>query len=237
MDKPGFPVPDLELRDATSPIEISLKKPQQPRLGGVPIAFGQLSAPMRGLRGSRVVEFRERVMPGALDRFLDERPEVYALREHDWSKVLGRLSIGTLNLALEERGVVVEINPPNTTVARDTVEDVRSGHVDGMSFGFKAYPNDGERWIREDGQLVRELVHIRVPEVTVTSQPVYRGAFVATRSRQGSDLNLDEIADSLPLECRSAIDAAGTSLEEYDKLQLQLAKFRRSFAQSTRQTA
>jgi hypothetical protein len=50
---------------------------------------------------------------------------------------LGRNHAGTLSLVEDERGLKIEIIPPNTTWAKDLMESIRRGDVDQMSFGFR----------------------------------------------------------------------------------------------------
>lgn len=79
--------------------------------------------------------FRERILPEAV-RGLDFS-NLIATRGHDFDKPLGRVNKGTLEVEITDEGVRYYIpNMPNTTVGRDTYEDVRNGNIDGASFMF-----------------------------------------------------------------------------------------------------
>lgn len=73
--------------------------------------------------------FREIILPGAFDRSLKEHPDVLALVDHDEGKVLARTTNGTLRIQPDERGLKVEIDPADTSYARDILALVRRGDV------------------------------------------------------------------------------------------------------------
>jgi HK97 family phage prohead protease len=87
-------------------------------------------------RSANLGGFREEIAPGAFTDALAANEEVLALVEHSPEKILGRRSMGTLTLAQDDKGLRVEIDPPNTTVGNDAVENVRRGDIKGMSFRF-----------------------------------------------------------------------------------------------------
>lgn len=141
-----------------------------PTLAGYAAKFGPLSEDLGG--------FRETIRPGAFAKTLttfDQR----ALAHHDLGKVLGRRSAGTLRLVEDSVGLAAEIDPPDTSVARDTVESVRRKDLDGMSFGFLVIEDD---WQCLDGVYVRELIEVELIEVSVVAFPAYTDATVALRS-------------------------------------------------------
>lgn len=79
--------------------------------------------------------FREKIMPGAFTEAL-ARDDIHALFNHDYGHVIGRKKAGTLSLFEDERGLKVEITPPDTQTARDLMENIRAGNIDQMSFSF-----------------------------------------------------------------------------------------------------
>ncbi|MEZ5951177.1 MAG: HK97 family phage prohead protease [Planctomycetaceae bacterium] len=114
--------------------------------------------------------FRERILPSAFHMTLDSGSEVWSYFQHDSDKVLARRSTGTLGLTQTEDGLQVEISPSNTTWSRDTLEVIAHGDSDGFSFGFWVLE---DRWLKEDDEIVRELVSVDLGEVSVVYNPAY----------------------------------------------------------------
>ena len=125
--------------------------------------------------------FTEMILPGAFDRTLQENPDVLALVEHDTSRVLARTLNGTLRLYPDERGLRVEMDPANTSYARDIVELVRRGDVAGMSFRFKPYPG-GAKMDLSTSPATRTLSAVRLREVSVVVDPAYPSSEVSVRA-------------------------------------------------------
>ena len=63
---------------------------------------------------------------------------------HDFNKILGRSDKGTLKLTVDKIGLRYELKVPNTTVGRDTLEDVRNGNLSGSSFVFTT---ESDKWV------------------------------------------------------------------------------------------
>ncbi|HCS50101.1 HK97 family phage prohead protease [Rubinisphaera sp.] len=114
-------------------------------------------------------DFRERIMPSAFRMTMNSDAEVWSYFQHDSDKVMARRSTGTLGLTLTEDELQIEISPSNTTWSRDALEVIRHGDSDGFSFGFWLIE---DRWIKEDDQIVRELISVDLGEVSVVYNPV-----------------------------------------------------------------
>lgn len=144
------------------------------KIVGYPIVFGDFSEPMvdksRGL-------FRERIMPGSVQFDGDLRADF----NHDSNCILGRVAAGTLRVSVDNRGVSMEADPPDTGWARDLMTSIDRGDINQGSFAFRVLP-DGEEWTREADQTVRSLKSILVRRVSVVSDPAYTGTRLQVRS-------------------------------------------------------
>jgi HK97 family phage prohead protease len=140
-------------------------------------------------------QFTEVLLPGCFASSLEGR-DVLLCADHDTSRVMSRTRAGTLRLSENGRGLWFEADLPNTTVANDVLELVRSGNAGGMSFAFTV-PEGGERWSGER----RELRAVTLHELSVVSAwPAYQGTSVAARARQHASadkVRLRRLAEAL----------------------------------------
>lgn len=131
---------------------------------------------------------RERIIPGAFDAALKEGQDVRALFNHDPSLILGRTKSGTARLSVDARGLVYEVDPPDTQVGRDVMTSLKRGDVDGSSFGFNIRaggqtltrlddPDTGKRVIE------RDITNVDLFDVSPVTYPAYVGTDSEARSR------------------------------------------------------
>ncbi len=139
--------------------------------------------------------FREIVLPGAFRASLESGDDCLGTFNHDPDKLLGRRSSATLRLSEDARGLRFEIDPPDTSYARDLAESMKRGDVKGASFGFTVN-KDGQDWKTEDGQRVRYLRSVRLLDVAVVTEPAYRDAAAVIRS-------IDELGPTARLIARA----------------------------------
>jgi HK97 family phage prohead protease len=126
--------------------------------------------------------FSEVIRPGAFERAIEEEQDVRALVDHNPSLLLGRTKSGTLRMKEDEHGLRVEIDPPDTILAADTMELLARGDVDQMSFGFIVR---SETWTKRDGQPeLREITDVDLFDVSVVTFPAYEGTSVGLRSAE-----------------------------------------------------
>ena len=119
----------------------------------------------------------ERIMPTAFDTALDGRDDGVALFNHNKDNVLGRQSAGTLQLLKDDRGLRYQIRPPDTTVARDLVENLKHRNVTGSSFSFQPRGN-GRKFTKDKarGLDVIELTNIETFDVGPVTFPAYKAS-------------------------------------------------------------
>ena len=86
------------------------------KIEGYAAVFDQLSEEMWG--------FREKISPGAFEGTIGE-DDIRALWNHDPNYPLGRNRAGTLELEEDDKGLRVQILPPETSYASDLVESIR----------------------------------------------------------------------------------------------------------------
>jgi HK97 family phage prohead protease len=134
-------------------------------IDGHAAVFNRTSRPMKTPNG-RV--FVERILPGAFTDAIAAGADTKATIHHDGEKTLARSSKGTLSLREDRDGLAVEIQLPNTTLGKDTAEDVRCGNFDKMSFAFRSAEDEWER--RTDGTYLRTLKKVAgLADVTLTN--------------------------------------------------------------------
>lgn len=163
-----------EVRAFRLPIELRAEEGNEdglPSIRGHAAVFNKMSEDLGG--------FREIIMPGAFDSALERGDDVRALVDHDPSKILGRTKAGTLTLNVDSKGLRVKIDPTDTSVGRDIIENIRAGNVDSMSFGFRTL---ADQWRTEDGEEIRELMDLELFDVSPVSFPAYPQTDVAVRS-------------------------------------------------------
>lgn len=142
---------------------------QPTKIEGYAAVFNVLSDDLGG--------FREKIIPGAFaESILVD--DVRALFNHDPNYVLGRNISGTLQLAEDDHGLKISITPPDTQWARDITESIRRGDVDQMSFGFMTI---SDQWREEEGKTTRDLIKVKLFDVSPVTFPAYPQTVVAAR--------------------------------------------------------
>jgi len=121
--------------------------------------------------------FNEQIAPGAFDGTLGG--DIRALFNHDTAHVLGRTIAGTLRLASDDRGLAVEIDMPDTAMARDLAVSMTRGDISGMSFGFNVTK---QTWDESGPVILRTIESVELFEVSIVTFPAYDATDVAVRS-------------------------------------------------------
>jgi hypothetical protein len=160
------------------PVEIRAQKDGEKRkITGTAAVFETLSEDLGG--------FREKILPGAFTKTLSEASPKKAYWNHNSDRVLGSTKAGTLKLEEREQGLWFEIDPPSW--ADDHLESIERGDVDQMSFGFRTIK---DRWHKDEhGKVVRDLVEVRLFEVSPVAMPAYPQTDAQVRSIETNRIN------------------------------------------------
>ncbi len=217
------------------PIEtcgLQLREPQEGQtdsreIEGRPIVFGVRSVNLTPWSSTRKVY--EVLEPGCISRELLQKSDVVLNLNHnsDVVNVLGRYRNNpdrdTLSLELRGDGIDCRCDLPKTNNANDTLELIRRGDINGMSFAFEDDWEDSENGVSfektndvEDGKEVW-LRHVKritgLYDVSIVTHPAYEQTTVGTR--EASDAIEKAIEDMMQRECGD--DEAKKKAEEEAK--------------------
>lgn len=173
---------------------------------GYSVVFDSLSVDLGG--------FREIIAPSAITQELILRSDVVMNYNHDDSLILARSQNGegTLNLSLDERGLLFEFEMPNSALGDQVLESIRRGDVSTCSFAFSLNPDaDCETWTRDDNNgIIRTItsidglydcalvVHAAYPETTVSARSLEKIKELNTmKDEELREINEDEKDDEL----------------------------------------
>lgn len=131
--------------------------------------------------------FIERIAPTAFDKAV--KGDVRALIDHDTGRVIGRTASGTLRLAVDSRGLQVEIDVPDTADGRDLWTLVERKDISGMSFGFRVTHDEWD----ETGDLPHRTIHeVELYEVSAVAFPAYDDTSLGVRSLEAARAEADK---------------------------------------------
>jgi hypothetical protein len=180
---------------------LQLREPQEGQtesreIEGRPIVFGVRSVNLTPWSSDRKVY--EILEPGCISRELLQRSDVVLNLNHnsDVVNVLGRYRNSerdTLSLEMRGDGIDCRCELPHTNNANDTLELIRRGDINGMSFAFEDDYEDTENGVSyektndvEDGKVVW-LRHVKritgLYDVSIVTHPAYEQTSVATREQ------------------------------------------------------
>ena len=185
---------------------LQMREPQEEgqesrEVEGRPIVFGVRSVNLTPWSSDRKVY--EILEPGCISRELLQRSDVVLNLNHnsDVVNVLGRYRNSerdTLSLELRGDGIDCRCDLPHTSNANDTLELIKRGDINGMSFAFEDDWEDTENGVSyektndvEDGKVVwlRHVKRItRLYDVSIVTHPAYEQTTVATRE-QADEIN------------------------------------------------
>ncbi len=130
--------------------------------------------------------FREKIAPGAFTQTLKDKDDVRALFNHNPDFPLGRTGIsgdGNLELREDKKGLWMELNPTDTSFARDLKTNIEAGVVSQQSFGFEVRKDEWKYFQgEEDKPAERILRDVKLFDVSPVTYPFYTDTTVALRS-------------------------------------------------------
>ncbi|MDM0720356.1 HK97 family phage prohead protease [Clostridium perfringens] len=130
---------------------------------------------------SQYMGFYEEVAKGAFDKTLADGHNIYAMYNHNSDMILGSTRSGSLRLNVDNIGLHFELRiNPNISYASDIAELVKSGDLEGCSFGF--WVTDDEWTYTEDKIDLRIIKELELIEVTITPFPAYLDSEASCRS-------------------------------------------------------
>ena len=180
---------------------LQMREPQEGQqesreVEGRPIVFGVRSVNLTPWSSDRKVY--EILEPGCISRELLQRSDVVLNLNHnsDVVNVLGRYRNSerdTLSLEMRGDGIDCRCELPHTNNANDTLELIRRGDINGMSFAFEDDYEDTENGVSyektndvEDGKVVW-LRHVKritgLYDVSIVTHPAYEQTSVVTREQ------------------------------------------------------
>lgn len=181
---------DIEIRNIISTDLTTTKIEEVKKISGYINKFNERSEYMG---------FFEIVEPTAFDKTLADGHNVYALYDHNTEKILGSTKAGTLKLEVDNIGLKFElIVNDDITYINDLYELIKSGDVDGCSFGF--YCVDDSWTYTEEGQDLRILKEVELNEVTITPFPAYKATTVSCRSYEKHKEEIEKTKELRALE-------------------------------------
>lgn len=146
------------------------------RIEGKAISFNQ---------PSQYIGFTEYIHPEAVSEEFLRNQDVFALLNHDQSKVLARCrnGIGNLKLEIRDDGVYYSFDALKTPLGDEVLAYIRSGIIFGSSFAFTV-ADDGEKWTRDlNGEVRRDIYAFDgIYDVSCVYEPCYLSTSCSCRA-------------------------------------------------------
>lgn len=148
---------------------------------------------------SQYMGFYEEVAKGAFDKTLADGHNIYAMYNHNSDMILGSTRSGSLRLNVDNIGLHFELRiNPNISYASDIAELVKSGDLEGCSFGF--WVTDDEWTYTEDKIDLRIIKELELIEVTITPFPAYLDSEASCRSFELHNKEVEKTKELRKLE-------------------------------------
>jgi hypothetical protein len=169
---------EIERRCFESNLEMRIAAAGTPaRLVGHAAVFDSPSEEMGWL-----TPFREQIRPGAFSQSI-LADDIRALFNHNPDWVLGRNRSRTLQLFEDGTGLLVHIDPPETSWFQDLAISIRRRDISQMSFAFQSLD---EHWEVKDGMDLRVVERAKLYDVSPVTFPAYPQTDIGFRAAMDS---------------------------------------------------
>ena len=131
--------------------------------------------------------YREQVAPEAFDNA--DMTDVIMQYDHQ-GRVFARISNGTLEVATDDKGLLIDADLGGTELGRQLYDEIRGGYTDKMSFGFTVEQDEELRTKGEDGreEYLRTITGIaKLYDVSAVSIPANDGTTIGVSTRSKID--------------------------------------------------
>lgn len=191
--------------------DFALSGENERAFSGYGLVFNSDSVPMHIWDDSMgIVEVVERITPDSVAEA--DMSDVIAAYNHNFDKVMGRTTSGTLQIAADDRGIKYRFEIPETSYGNDLMVIAKRGDVAGSSFVFSMDWEQGyDVQERDDGK-----IQATVKKITKIHEmgPVIKPAYPETTAENRSDALGEAIGNFLKRkkeeQDRKAEEAAGT---------------------------
>ena len=163
---------------------------------------------------SESMGFYETLKPGCFSKTLRESKDILALYGHEGNSILARTKNGSLKFEDRDDGLHFSFEMPDTTQGNDVLEMVRSGLIDGCSFGFSAVKEDHSM---DGGKELRTIVEARLYEISIVPQPAYPETHVSARSLSEAMKEKETLDEADIQSVREEIDALASLLPKEEE--------------------
>jgi HK97 family phage prohead protease len=153
--------------------DVSVAQGETPKITGYAAVFNS--------RSFLLGDFVEEVDPGAFTKCLSNNPDIVGLFNHSSDMVLGRTSSGTMRVSTDEYGLKYEIDPPDTSYAKDLMVSMQRKDISASSFGFVCI-KDAWSYDKKTNQNVRRIMEAEIFDCSPVTNPAYGQASSQVRS-------------------------------------------------------
>ena len=139
---------------------------------------------------SRGKKFVEVIDKGVFAKAIAKASKIDYLSSHDPNRILASTANGSMTIEETDEGVVMKAEIVNTSYGRDAYNLIKSGLIQGMSFGFIAKE---ETWGKTDeGINLRTIKDMEIFEVSSLRTPAYNQSSISARGLSTDDINVPD---------------------------------------------